>query len=335
MNPGRIATSLGSPRLTVLFFLAMAAAALAASQGVANITALVVVPLALLVVNLAAAILGNARFRADLPLLVFHLALLALVALLVIARLIYFEGAVRLTTGVEFDGSYHDHHQGLLHGGDAARLRFSHEGLSEHTPAGGGYPSTYANVHWLDASGMPRLAVIGNDRPLVLDGYRIFATRERGYSPLFRWQPRHGREYFGTAHLQDSFMQTGSREFIIGATLDLPGARQVWVQLVPEEPAGSTGVQHELGAESLRHHLVLRTDERRAELRPGDSIELADGRLTYLRLSTWLGYRVTYDPTAPWLVATIIVGVLSLVAFYARLWRKPRAPVALHGVAAS
>lgn len=322
MNARVLFVTLGSPRLTVLFFLAMAAAALMAAHGVANITALVVLPMALLLINLGAAIFTHARFRADLPLLIFHLALLALAALLVMARLIYFDGTVFLTAGTEFDGKFNAQSQGLLHGDAASRLRFAHEGLVEFTPADG-YPYTRANVFWQDANGVPQMAVIGNDRPLELDGYRIFATRERGYAPIFLWQPRQGAEFIGAAHLDDDFLRTGSREFTYGTTLELKGGPSIWVRLEPDEASIAASEQEDLGSKTLRHHLVLREGERRHELLPGDSLELEGGRLTYLRLSAWLGYRVSYDPTAPWLAATIIIGIVSLMLFYLRLWRKP------------
>lgn len=321
MSARTLMARLGSPRLTVLFFPAMAVAALMAAKGVADITALVVPPLLLLLVNLGAAIVSNARFRADIPLLMFHLALLVMVALLVTARLVYFEGAVRLTAGTQFDGKFHEHSQGLLHGDGASRLRFSHEGLVEYAPDGG-YPHTRANVAWQTTEGYPQMTAIGNDRPLELGGYRIFASRERGYSPIFLWQPRQGGEYIGTAHLGDDYMQTGSRGFTYGETLELAGGKNVWVRVDPDGAPAVTGEQEDLGSATLRHHLVLRDGDKRYELMPGDSIELEGGRLTYLRLSAWLGYRVSYDPTAPWLAATIIVGAVSLAVFYSRLWRR-------------
>jgi len=76
------------------------------------------------------------------------------------------------------------------------------------------------------------------------------------------------------------------------------------------------------GAGELQHHLVLRVGELRQELRPGDVVALDGGKLAYVGMGSWMGYRVIYDPTKPWLVATTLVAVGSLLAFYARLLRR-------------
>ena len=60
-------------------------------------------------------------------------------------------------------------------------------------------------------------------------------------------------------------------------------------------------------------------DRLRYELHPGQSLDLAGGRLTYKELRTWMGYTVFYDWTLPWLFAAGLIAVLSLGWHY---WRK-------------
>ena len=43
------------------------------------------------------------------------------------------------------------------------------------------------------------------------------------------------------------------------------------------------------------------------------------GRLRYERLSTWMGYKIFYDPTLHLMFATAIVGVLGL---FTHFWQK-------------
>ncbi len=317
-----ISSALASPRLTVAFFLLMAAGALWVAQGGANATLATVLPLGLLVLNLAAAIVSNPRFRADLPLLLFHLALLALVALLALARLIYFDGATILTAGTAFEGNLVKDSRGPLHGDGVGSLRFANEGFTENFPERGKYRSTYNRVRWWDGAGQSHLAEIGDDRPLILDGYRIYATGRRGFSPLFHWQPAAGEAGHGTVQLPDS----GTEGLGPATSWPLPSGPQAWVMLNLEAtPAPQPGEQRDgLGGRAIPHHLVLRVDERRVELRPGETAELGAGRLTYVRLDSWMGYRIVKDPTEPWLVATVLVGIASLLWFYARLLRKPR-----------
>lgn len=311
--------ALASPRLTVAFFVLMAAAALAAAYNPDYITAFVVTPLVLLLLNVGAAILSNARFRADLPLLLFHLALLAFLALLLMARLCYFDGGAKLSTGAEFNGEYLSIKQGPLHRDGATRLRFANDGLIEHAEPGG-FPITYNRVRWWDATGLPHMADIGNDRPLVIDGYRIYATNFRGFEPAFQWQPKSGAPEMGMAQLPYTF----AGDLPEPAIVSLPGGTEAWVQLISAEGTDLQGLREELGAQTLEHKLIVRAEGNRYEMQPGSSIELSGGRLTYVELGTWMGYRITYDPTPYWMTASVLVGVGSLLWFYARLWRRPQ-----------
>ena len=325
--PRGLVEALASPRLTVAFFLLMAVGGLWVAQGGGNATLATVLPLSLLVVNLAASVLTNPRFRADLPLLLFHLALLALVALLALARLIYFDGATILTAGTAFEGNLVKDARGPLHGDGVRALRFANEGFTENFPQRGQYHSTYNRVRWWDDAGQNHVAEIGDDRPLVLDGYRIYATGRRGFSPVFQWQPTGGEASFGTVQLPDS-----NTEGLGPATAwPLPAGPQAWVMLnleaAPQPPAGAQRLG--LGEREIRHYLVLRVDEQRMSVRPGETVAIGGGRLTYVRLDSWMGYRIVKDPTEPWLVATILVGIGSLLWFYARLLRKPRGHAAL------
>jgi hypothetical protein len=317
-HAGRTLKVLASTRLTLAFFLLMAAAALASVYYPEHVTALVTPPLALLLLNLVAAILSVPRFRADLPLLLLHLALLALVALIAAARLCYFKGAAKLSAGAEFKGEYMQVDRGPLHGDGSTRLRFANEGLREYAHPGG-WPTTYNRVRWLDSAGLPQWTDIGNDRYLMLDGYRIYATNTRGFEPLFEWRPAQGEPEMGTVTLPYTFAE----DFPKGITATLPGGKEVWIQLVSSEKGELDGAREDLGAHALAHTLTLRADGQRFEMKPGSSVELPGGRLAYIELGTWMIYRVTYDPTPPWMAASVLVGAASLLWFYAGLWRKP------------
>lgn len=312
--------ALASPRLTVAFFFLMAAGGLWVAQGGGNATWTVLLPLTLLVVNLAAAIATKPRFRADLPLLLFHLALLALVVLFGLARLVYFDGAVMLTAGTAFDSSTLARDlRGPLHGDGVRALRFANEGFTENFPERSKYRETYNRVRWWDESGASQIAEIGDDRPLVLDGYRIYASSRRGFSPIFHWQPANGPESLGSVELPDR----DQAEMGPASKLHLPGGMEAWVLLLADAPTIAPGGQLvDRGSDDVAHHLVLRIGEQRHELRQGQSVQLDGGRLSYVRLSSWMGYRIVYDPTEPWLAATVVVAIASLLWFYARLLRK-------------
>lgn len=314
--PRSVASALASPRLMVAFFLLMAAGSLWTANGGADPTLAVLAPLALLVVNLLAAIVTKPRFRADLPLLLFHLALLLLVSLLVVARLTYFDGAAVLTAGTAYDGHLLRNERGPLHGDGPEALRFANEGFTEDFPERGQAQATYNRVRWWDRDGATHLASIGDNRPLILDGYRIYPTVRRGFAPLFSWQPDGGEASFGTVELAD----TGAAGPGPTSELKLPGGLDAWIMIFLEDaPKYVPGTRlDDLGAADLAHHLVLRVGDRRVELRPGGHVDLPGGRLSYVRLSSWMGYRIVKDPTEPWIVAVVLIGIGTLLWFYAQ-----------------
>lgn len=310
-----------APRWTVLFFLLTAAASLAIAEGWMAPTPVMLAPFVLLVVNLVAAILSNARFRADLPLLVFHLALLALVALLALARLTYLDGRATLSRGTVFDGTMEREQRGPLHRGRLRDLRFANEGVAARYSEQGHYTGTFNRVRWQDAGGRWHRAEIGDDRPLIVEGYRIYATVHRGLAPLFRWEPAKGEAEMGSVQLEDH----RQADLPPSAAWRLPGGPEVWVQLdFTPLPKPLGGKQEDLGAAELEHALVMRAAGERRIVRAGDTVEFPEGRLTYVRLDSWMSYRFVYDPTIPWMIATVLVGVASLVWFYmVRVWSKP------------
>jgi len=314
-----LADRLASPKWMVAFFVLTAAAALAVAHDVADATTVMPVPFAVFTVNLAAAIAARPALRTNVPLLLFHVALLVLVALFGLARLTYFEGATAVSSGTRFDGSLAKDERGPLHRDRLDELRFANEGFTENFPQRGRYLATYNRVRWWDADGGSHVAEIGDDRPLLIAGYRLYTSRHRGFSPAFLWRPNVGDEDLGTVQLTD----TRLGDFAPVNEWQIPGGPKVWAMVDlrdGQDPAPGTR-RANLGSERLDHVLVLRVGDRRHELRPGDSITLPEGVLTYVRLDSWMSYRIIHDPTKPWLVATVLVAILSLLWFYARRFR--------------
>jgi hypothetical protein len=323
IKPGRrfasFVMALASPRLMAAFFLLMAAAALGVAYNIVAPTSAALVPFGLLAVNLTASIASNARFRADLPLLVFHLSLLAFVALLAVARLTYFQGAATVPVGAGFAGDFHTEERGPLHGELARALRFSNESFTEVFPEGNKYRATENRVRFRDAAGNLHEGVIGDDRPLVLDGYRIYTSRNRGFAPLVQFTADSGEIQFATLQLG----KVGEDGFTAGMPWKIPSGPEIWLTLSTERMQPAAGTKRDnLGAKEARNKLVLRHDERFYDLVAGQSVDLPGGRLTYSRLSAWMGYSIVYDPTKPWVLGTVAVAIVSLIWFYARrLWR--------------
>ena len=311
------------PRLTIAFFILAALAAVALTQTSLHPTLVMWVPFLLLVINLVAAVLVTPRFRTDIPLLVFHLALLCLIFLFAIGRLTYLEGRALLTQDAAFSGIPDEVRHGPWHGDRIGRIRFANLGITEVYPKFNDFRHTYNTVMWWDASGQPQVTEIGDDKPLIVEGFRIFASRNRGVSPILSWQPADG------GPPQRGSLQLGQRfgdVFENAVAWKLPDGQDAWLALEAraEQPAAPAKETVDMGVYELDHVLVLRIGASRHLLRKGESIDLGAGRLTYERLLTWMGYRIVYDPTIPWIIGTIGVGIASLIWYYIRrVFAKP------------
>lgn len=324
MSPSPAARALiahfGSLR-TTLAGMALLGAAVFAGQIAEGLGApALVAAMALLSLNLLAALVVHPAFRRQLPLLVFHLALLALVLLAALGRLASLDGRFELTQGVPFDGTLLDARAGLLHRDGLAALSFRHEGFEIDYAPGRKRGATRNRVVWTDASGAPQSAVIGDHRPLRLDGYRIYTSPNKGFAPLLTWTPRVGEPVTGAVHLP-AFPAHELRQSL---EWTLPDGRQAWVLLQIDETLIDPSV-----ASSFRlpekHRLVFRMGPLRQELLPGQSVEIDGGTLTYEGLRSWMGYRVSHDPTLPWLLAASLLAALALAWHYTqRFFFAPR-----------
>ncbi|QTQ36985.1 Uncharacterized protein ToN1_28530 [Aromatoleum petrolei] len=320
-RPTAWALAIASPKLSAAFFVLAAGCALWASTPGRSATLAMLVPFSLLAANLIAAIATNRRFRTDLPLLVFHLALLAMTATFVIARLTYFEGQATVTAGAGFEGEMLAQESGPVHANRLDRIRFTNLGFTENFSARSHYHATYNRVGWQTTDGDAHTADIGDDIPLILHGYRIYTSRHRGFSPVFRWQKPDGTDELGTVQLRDN----NGGEFASANDWALPDGEKAWlmVDFEADESPGEARSRTNFGVDPLHHQLILRIGNDRHILKPGQSVVRANGTLTYVRLGSWMGYRIVADPTKPWLIGSIALAVLSLVWFYARILFRP------------
>lgn len=315
---------LASLRLTLVLLVALALGVWLALRSEVRTTWTLVVPLALVAINLTASLVVSPVFRRHPGLLVFHLALLAILLLVAAGRLTYLKGHVDVATGQAFEGRLAVQETGPWHAGALESVAFVNEGFTIDYSPGQRRDRTYNRVSWEDAKGERHTFVIGDNTPLVREGYRFYTTHNKGFAPLFTWESADGSPPArGTVHLP-SFPLNDYRQ---AAQWTPPGAEQaLWVMLEIEEE-----VLPEDRAARFRipdaHHLLLRVDDNRQILRPGDSVDLAEGRLTYEGLTTWMGYRVYYDWTIHWLFAAAALGVAGLGWHYwAKYNRRPWRP---------
>lgn len=303
----------GSLRTTLGGMALLAAAALVGRTGGPLATVALATAVGLLAANLVGALVLHPLLRRQLPLLVSHVALLALVVGVGVGRLAALDGRFELTQGVDFDGRLIDGRAGPWHPNGLARLAFRHDGFDIDYAPGRQRGATRNRVAWTDADGVARTGVIGDHRPLVLDGYRIYTSPNKGFAPLLTWLPDAGPALTGAVHLPSYPMH----ELRQSVDWTLPDGRSAWVALRIDETLIDPDTTTRFRLPEA-HRLVLRLGKLRAELAPGESVALGGGRLRYDGLRTWMGYRVSCDPTLPWLLAAALLAATSLAWHYTR-----------------
>lgn len=270
-------------------------------------------PLLLLAVNLIAAVATNGVFRRQLPLLIFHLALIALVLLAAVGRLSYLKGTAEVTEGTAFE-EFASQESGPLHWGRLDQLHFVNDGFDINYLEGPVLDRNINRVRWQDAAGQGQAELIEDNKPLILFGYRIYPTPNKGFAPLFVWQPKGGEPVLGAIHLP-SFPANASSQ----AQTWRPAGSQadMWVMLPVDEQLIPADRPSRFRLPDDRK-IVLRYQNQRYELQPGERINLPDGTLEYRELRTWMGFRVFYDWTIPWMLAACVVAVLSMAWHFGR-----------------
>ena len=279
---------------------------------------LITTPLLLLALNLISALLTNPIFRHQGWLLTFHLGLLLLLLVVAIGQVTKLIGEVEVSEYSTYDNTIAKWQQGIFHHNRLDQLQFYLADFTiNYLPIAGRAErmDTKANLTWLDEFGQTQKGVVGDKIPLELHGYQLFTTHNKGFSPTFRWIPNKGQPRVGSVNLPawPAFKLNQATELFI------PGTNyKVWMQLkftdeilyldrpsifkVPDDPS-----------------LVVRSNNKRHELVVGQSIQFDTGRLEYLGLKTWMGFRIFYDWTLPWLLGAGLFAVFGLAGHF---WKK-------------
>lgn len=275
-----------------------------------------VAPMALLAVNLSAAIATNSRINQQPGLLIFHVSLLLIVVLAAIGRLTHMDAHLELVAGTEFTpDSLLEVNAGPLHMGDIERVRFIQGPFTVQYAPGLRRGLTHSHVNVQTPTGDWEENVVGDDRPLVVDGYRFYTTFNKGFAPILTWNPDNGEPVTGSVNMpsyplfdykQDNrWIPPGSSEEI-----------KFWLQL-------DTGMNEDahwtLDGRTSTGVLIVTSGEQRHEVPVGESVRLDHGVLRFEALTTWMGYRLFYDPTIQWMFFVSIMGVLGLSHYF---WNK-------------
>jgi hypothetical protein len=275
-----------------------------------------VVPLGLLGLNLAAAIVTNPRINRQPGLLVFHVCLLATVLLAGVGRLTHLDAHIEIAQGQAFSkDALQEVKKGPWHVGNLDKVQFTQGRYTVDYAPGLKRGLTHSQVFLPGPGGAAVVQDVGDDRPLILERYRFYTTFNKGFAPILTWTPAQGEPITGRINMpayplydykqDNSWTPPGTKEEI-----------KFWLQLQTGMTLDEAWV---LDGRNATGTLVVTSGDKREELRPGDEVQLAHGRLRFESLATWMGYRVFYDPTIQWLFWVTIIGVLGLTHFF---WTK-------------
>ncbi len=313
----KVLRRLASTKLTLLWMLLLAVgAALSYDNPEDTSIWVLIVPMLLLAVNLISAIISNPRINRRGGLLVFHLGLLSIVILAAIGRLTHMDGRVEIIAGAEFSPEIvTDVHSGPLHSGALADVNFVQGPFTveyrPHMMRG----LTQSQVALSDNEGGWREAVVGDDRPLLVEGYRFYTTFNKGFAPILSWTSHDGRvAETGAVHMPSyplfDFKQSNSWTPQGGDEI------KFWLQLETGLTAEEAWV---LDGRRATGTLVVNVSGERTELLPGESVEMVGGTLRYEQLTTWMGYKLFYDPTLQWMFMAAFITIAGLSAHF---WQK-------------
>lgn len=307
---------LGSPRLALLGMAALGiGAALSYGNPAGTPIWVLVVPLFFLAINLSAAITTNPRIYARRGLLLFHIGLLSIVVLAAVGRLTFFEAHMELLDGAGFDRhELFDVRSGVWHRSTLDDVHFVQNGFAVEYFAGLRRGRTYSNVTLLGRDGSNTAHVVGDDRPLIVDGYRFYTTYNKGFALVLTWIPEQGDAVTGAVHMPSYPLFAHKQD----QTWTPPGGAelQLWLRLetgLDEKQAWMLDTRH------VRGTLVVESSAGRSELAPGQVLTLPGGQVRFERLAAWMGYKVFYDPT---LLPLFIASMLAVAGLFAHFWHR-------------
>ena len=258
----------------------------------------------LLGTNLLAALMTHPRLRQDRGLLLLHLSLLALLILAGTGRLARYEAQVELVDGQSLAAALPvETLRGPWHRGSLDDVDFTQGYFTVDYAPGLRRSDTRSQV-----SLNGETIWVGDDDALVLDGYRFYTTHNKGYAVLLTWQPKHGRSQSGAVHMP-------GYPFFAGHQKNRFSPRGGdWLDLTLQLSESVQGDQAwRLDSQKAKGTLLIEHDGKRLVLALGETLTLPDGKLRFDAVRGWMGYKVFYDPTLPWLVLSVVLALAGLL----------------------
>ena len=317
--------NLASSRLTLLGFGALGVSLIAMQFSIFMAQWWVMATLWTLALNLAAALIAKPRLRQEAGLFIFHIALLALLILAGVGRLTHFDGHVEVLEGTAFSvGEVEVESKGALHPDWLDSVAFRQERFSVDYAPGIKRARTRSEILVETNSGAESRS-IGDDVPFIAHGFRFYTTHNKGLAVVLTWLPNHGETITGAVHMpgypsfdwkqDNSWQAPNGPEVRFWLHLDTP---------LKEDRAWT------LASDRVSGVLVVNAQGKRHELKRGENAIVDGGTLRFDELRGWMGYRIFFDPTLPWMLAAATIALFGLAL---QFWRKSVTRVGVVSVA--
>lgn len=272
---------------------------------------LLLVSLGFIGLSLLAAIVSYPRIHRQTGLLVFHLALLGLITLAAFGRLTHMQGHFEIVEGQAFDpGLLAGVKKGLWHKEPMDSVKFIQGPVAVEYEPGIKRGKTFSNVYVANDRGAnPTARTVGDDIPLLIDGYRIYSTFRKGFAPILTWESG-GLTQTGAVHMPSFPLYLYQQENDWMPPVD--GAQPIKMSL-DLQTAMDDQLAWTLDSESSRADLLIHLEGQIVHrLREGESLGIEGGSLRYERLAMWKGYNVYYDSMISWMFMVAVFGVAAL-----------------------
>lgn len=307
----RLLKKLASLRLSLAGMATLAGVAIAASGDNGIDTNYAAIPIAVLGLNLLAAVVTNRSFRTQAGLLVFHVGLLLVFLLAGLTVASRFDGHVEVVQGGTFEAqAVVVEEQGWLHAGRLERVRFMQGEISVVYAPGLRRQATRSTI-LVEADGGELLPLTVGDRDTAaLAGYRIAATFNKGFAVVLGWHGDDGRTAYGAIH----FPSYPENDWNQRTDWTTPAGETLHLELKLGEQPARTDAAWALGRTDLP--FTLHIGDEGVVLTAGESVAVAGGTLSVQDLRLWMGYRVDYLPFLPWMLSAAFLAVAGLVLHY-------------------
>lgn len=273
-----------------------------------------IAPLVWIAINLLCAMASNVKLRRG-GLLVFHVALLAIILLVAIGRLTHLDGQIEISEGSIFSASeVNITRQGPLHPLRLDKVSFVQGPFTVNYAPGLRREQTRSQIMLTAANGQRVSSVVSDANPLMVEGYRFSITSNKGFGVLLTWMPDQGEPITGTVNMPSYPFNDWNQE----NRWTPPGEAEIKLRLLLNSALNKDGAWM-LSSKTTNAKLELDVGSQQMILLPGETARLAHGSLRYDELRAWMGYKVFYDPTLKWLFWVAVSGVLGMAWHF---WRK-------------